>query len=390
MALTLGAFASSQKTDEHRLPLHPRHLERIDREVRSRLFLEVGYGERMGFADEELRPLVAGMRTREELIDDCDICILPKPTAGDLASFRPGQILWGWPHCVQDRPLTQMSIDRRLTVIAWESMNHWKPDGSLDVHVFHKNNELAGYCSVMHALQLTGTTGEYGRHLSAAVIAFGATGRGAVTALNALGILNVAVLTHREVPAVASPIHSTTMMHFERRTDDPRRAIVLDPSGPKPFDEFLAGYDVVVNCILQDTDAPLVFVTGDELGRFRSQSLIVDVSCDAGMAFDWAQPTSFREPIMIVGPGVQYYAVDHSPSYLWNSATWEISEALLPYLGVVSSGPLRWNANETIRRAIEVRDGVIRNPKILSFQNRPAEYPHPVDATHGQAVLASR
>ena len=30
--------------------------------------------------------------------------------------------------------------------------------------------------------------------------------------------------------------------------------------------------------------------------------------------------------------GLHYYAVDHSPSYLWNSATWEISEALLDYL----------------------------------------------------------
>ena len=26
-----------------------------------------------------------------------------------------------------------------------------------------------------------------------------------------------------------------------------------------------------------------------------------------------------------VGGGIHYYAVDHSPSLLWNSATWEIS-----------------------------------------------------------------
>jgi hypothetical protein len=30
----------------------------------------------------------------------------------------------------------------------------------------------------------------------------------------------------------------------------------------------------------------------------------------------------------------------------------------------------------TIRRAIEIRDGVIQNPKILSFQGRAAEFPH--------------
>ena len=36
-----------------------------------------------------------------------------------------------------------------------------------------------------------------------------------------------------------------------------------------------------------------------------------------------------------VGGTIHYYAVDHSPSLLWNSATWEISEALLPHLRTV-------------------------------------------------------
>ena len=73
--------------------------------------------------------------------------------------MRDGQVLWGWPHCVQDEEITQLSIDRRLTLIAFEAMNYWNADGSFSLHVFHKNNELAGYCSVLHALELIGTTG---------------------------------------------------------------------------------------------------------------------------------------------------------------------------------------------------------------------------------------
>ena len=80
--------------------------------------------------------------------------------------------------------------------------------------------------------------------------------------------------------------------------------------------------------------------------------------------------------LFTVGESTNYYAVDHSPSYLWNSATWEISEALLPHLRTVMDGPGSWDRDETIRRAIEIRDGVIRNPKILSFQRRSAEFPH--------------
>ena len=78
----------------------------------------------------------------------------------------------------------------------------------------------------------------------------------------------------------------------------------------------------------------------------------------------------------MVGDHVLYYAVDHSPSYLWDAATWEISEALLPFLPTVMGGPEAWDANPTIRRAIEIRDGVIQNPAILSFQGRSAKHPH--------------
>ena len=65
-----------------------------------------------------------------------------------------------------------------------------------------------------------------------------------------------------------------------------------------------------------------------------SGSLIVDVSCDEGMAFEWARPTGFSDPMFTVGGNINYYAVDHSPSYLWNSASWEISEALLGFLPI--------------------------------------------------------
>jgi alanine dehydrogenase len=373
--LTLGVVATSRKPDERRLALHPEHLSRIDGELRRRIFLERGYGERFDASDEQLGRLVGGLRTREQLCGECDIVVLPKPLAGELEALREGSVLWGWPHCVQDRALAQAAIDRRQTLIAWEAMHHWTDDGHFSLHVFHKNNEMAGYCSVIHALQLLGTTGAYGRRLRAAVLSFGATARGAVAALFALGIHDVTVLTHRSIPAVAAPpMAPARLVHYDRDPDRPGRVLPL--SEHESLAEFLAEHDVVVNCILQDTDHPIVFVASGELDRFRPGTLFVDVSCDEGMGFEWARPTSFAEPMFSVAPGVHYYAVDHSPSYLWSSATWEISEALLPFLPAVMAGPDGWAADVTIGRAIEIRDGVIQNPRILSFQRRAATYPH--------------
>ena len=73
----------------------------------------------------------------------------------------------------------------------------------------------------------------------------------------------------------------------------------------------------------------------------------------------------------------QYYGVDHSPTTCGTSSTWGISEALIPYLRTVIGGPAGWDQDQTIRKAIEIRDGVVLNPKILSFQGRSAEHPYP-------------
>jgi hypothetical protein len=257
-------------------------------------------------------------------------------------------------------------------------MNHWTREGHFSVHVFHKNNELAGYCSVLHAMSLLGISGDYGRRLRAAVISFGATARGAVRGLSALGVSDVTVLTQRSVSAVASPFASVRMQHFARDPENPTRTLALKGEEPGPLAEMLAEYDIVVNCILQDTDEPLMFVMDEDLPLFRPGTLFIDVSCDEGMGFEWARPTSFAEPLFTVGDGVHTYAVDHSPSYLWNSATWENSEALLEYLPIVMGGPAAWDASETIRRAIEIREGRVKNPRILSFQGRAPEPPYAV------------
>ena len=133
--------------------------------------------------------------------------------------------------------------------------------------MFHKNNELAGYCSVIHALQLAGLTGDYGRRLTAVVIGFGATARGAVTALNAHGVHEVAVLTNRDVAAVGSPIHSVLIRQFDHEPDGEHLSHVITERGREPLAAYLAENDIVVNCTLQDTAHPLVYLADGRPGR---------------------------------------------------------------------------------------------------------------------------
>jgi alanine dehydrogenase len=376
--LTLGVPCTSGKENESRLPIHPLHLERIDADIRAVMYLEHGYGRQFGVTDDVIAAQVAGLRTREELLAESDVVLLPKPVLSDLEQMHEGQVLWGWPHAVQDRALAQAAIDRRLTLVAWESMNHWSASGAFVLHVFHLNNELAGYASVLHALTLAGLTGTYGRPLTAAVLGFGNAARGAVTALHALGVRDVTVLTLRDTMAVASPIPSVVIEQLERTGDGSGRTVVVTRDESVPAAQFLAQHDLVVNCALQDPEAPLMFVADDELALFAPGTLLVDVSCDEGMGFECAVPTPLSAPTFVVGEGVTYYGVDHSPGVLWQSATWGISEAVLPFLRTVTDGPAAWDDDQTISGAIEIRDGVVVNPQILSFQARASTWPHTI------------
>ena len=112
--------------------------------------------------------------------------------------------------------------------------------------------------------------------------------------------------------------------------------------------------------LLQDPTAPQVFVTEDDLASFTAGSLVVDVSCDAGMGFEWARPTSFAEPMIQVANDGLYYAVDHSPSSLWNSATWEISEALMPSSTPRSATSVPASPFPAISRPAVIRSGMRR------------------------------
>ena len=185
--LSVGVFGTSRKKQEKRVPIHPDHLNWIAPEIRTHLFFEEGYGLPFGVNDEQIAKLSGGVCSRVELFQRCDIALLAKPIQEDFDEMKEGTIHWGWPHCVQQKGITQTAIDKKLTLIAWEAMHRWSAHGDWQLHIFHNNNEIAGYAGVLHAMNLLGIDGNYGPVRKAVVISFGSVSRGAIRALKARG-----------------------------------------------------------------------------------------------------------------------------------------------------------------------------------------------------------
>lgn len=375
MAPKIGAFGSSLKENERRVPIHPRHLREYPDGLIRRMVFETGYGARFGLEDDFFRRRGATTAAREALFGECDLLVLPKPMPQDLRQMRAGQVLFGWTHCVQQRAIAQNAIDRRLTLVSWENMHHWGTRDEKLVHVFYRNNEIAGYAAVLHCLGLVGIDGRYGPPRRTVILGYGSVSRGAVYALHALGFKDLRVYTRRPPYLVADRSPEGQYGQYYPGADG--RLWARSAEGRKvPLVDVLAEADVICNGILQNPDQPVMFMRADEVDRLRAGAVVVDISCDEGMGFPFAVPTTFDDPMIRVGNNIAYYAVDHTPSHLWDAASGEISRALLAYLETVSGGRPAWDSNATVSRAIDILDGRVLNPLVLSFQRRRPEYPH--------------
>ncbi len=374
--LKFGVIGTSKKEDERRIPIHPEHLIRLPEQIRRQLIFEEGYGTPLGITDSEMSDQSGGVATRHELLANLGNVILAKPVLADFEELREGGILWGYPHCVQQRSHTQAAIDRKQTLIAFEDMFIWGPNGQIGRHTFYKNNELAGYCAVLHALQLRGIDGHYGNQRKVIIFSFGAVSRGAIYALKARGFRDITICIQRPDHEVREEVLDCEYVRIRKGNEGEARMLVVEHDGTEqPLIDLINQSEIIVNGTLQKPDHPILFVTEDEISCLKPGCLIIDISCDEGMGFSFAKPTTFKNPMFKIGK-VDYYAVDHTPSYLWESASRSISAALIVHLPTVLAGYESWQQNETIRQAINIDAGVIQKPDIISFQNREALYPH--------------
>ena len=355
--------------------MYPAHLPLYSDELRASMVFEGNYGQDYGVPDDYITGGGARIASRDEIIGNSEIVVLPKPVPADLARMRTGQVLFGWAHCVQRSDVAQLAIDHRLTVIAWEAMNHWSASGDKLLHVFYKNNEIAGYAAVLHSLQLLGRDGHYGPRRRVTVFGYGSVSRGAIYALQGRGFNNIHVFTRRSPHLVAD---QNPDVYYGQYMVAPDGGVSVRTSEGRirPVLDELSESDIVCNGVLQDPTDPVTFVRDGDVAGLKPRSLIIDISCDPGMGFSFARPTTFGSPVFSVGPQVTYYSVDHTPSYLWDAASREISKVLQQYLEVVAKGRSSWNRDVTVRRAIEILDGVVQNPVILQFQKRGRDYPH--------------
>lgn len=311
-------FPISHKENEHRRGLTPMDAEQLKHP--DMIYVENGYGEVLGYSDEEYRSSGVNIASREEVLSKDIICD-PKVGDADYLDALESQTIFGWVHAVLNRDITDKLITGKLTAYAWEEM----VEGGR--HVFWRNNEIAGEAAIAHAYICHGV---FPYLTKVAVLGRGNIARGAIRALYSMG----------------ADVHQ-----YGRCSE-------------KLFRSELPCYDVVVNAVLWDKMRKDHIVYRQDLKRMKRGSMIIDISCDRSGAIETSIPTTIAEPIYVVD-GVTHYVVDHTPALFYKSTSEAISHVIPRYLDSLMEDA--WCGN---KEALIVKDGIIIDQAIKDYQGR--------------------
>lgn len=312
-------FPISHKENENRRALIPADVALLKN--KKHIYIEKGYGEVLGYSDEDYAQAGAHVSSRKEVLSKDIIC---DPKVGDANYLKElkDQTVFGWVHAVQNRDITDLLIENRLTAYAWEDMFE---QGR---HVFWRNNEIAGEAAIVHAYTLHGL---FPYNTKVALIGRGNIARGALKIL--------------------------TMMGAEVTVYDRKMETLLRHE--------IGNYDVVVNGILWDTSRKDHLVYKEDLKRMKKGALIIDISCDKNGGIETSIPTTLEDPMYTVD-GVVHYVVDHTPTLFYKTISHCLSESILKYLDDL----IEDNNTTVLEKSLIVKQGQIIDSRINAFQGR--------------------
>lgn len=312
-------FPISQKENEKRRCLIPSDIKNIKN--KEAVYIERGYGDVLGYSDEEYLNAGVNVADLHEILRKDIICDAKIGDAKYLNGLK-NQTVFGWVHAVQNKDITDILIDNKLTVYAWEDMYE---DGR---HVFWRNNEIAGEASIMHAYTLHGL---FPYDTKVAILGKGNTARGALKILTFMG---------------------ADVTIFDRKTE-------------KLFQKELDKYDVIVNCILWDTSRKDHIIYKKDLKRMKKGSLIIDVSCDKNGGIETSVPTTMDNPLYEID-NIVHYAVDHTPSIFYKTISKSLSEVVSKYIDFL----IEDNVDRILTDALIIEKGNVIDQRINMFQRR--------------------
>ncbi|MEV4660101.1 alanine dehydrogenase [Micromonospora sp. NPDC049301] len=355
------------KNHEYRVAITPAGVNEFTRSGHQ-VFVESGAGVGSSISDEEFATAGATiLPTADEVWDTAELVLKVKePIAEEYHRMREGQVLFTYLHLAASKECTDALIDRKVTAIAYETVE--LPDRSLPLlaPMSEVAGRLAPQVGAFYMMRTGGGRGVLPGGVSgvyaAKTVVIGAGVSGMNAAAIALGLQSEVLLLDKNVARLrqADAIYRGHLQTVASNAYEIERA-VLDA-------------DLVIGAVLVPGAKAPTLISNELVSRMKPGSVLVDIAIDQGGCFEDSRPTTHADPVYKVHESI-FYCVANMPGAVPNTSTYALTNVTLPYaLELANQG---WR--EALRRDPALALGLNTHDGQVTYG--------PVAESHGMSVL---
>ncbi|MFC5382455.1 alanine dehydrogenase [Aquipuribacter nitratireducens] len=363
---TVVGVPSEVKNHEYRVALTPSGVHEL-RTHGCEVLVQSGAGAGSSISDDDYRAEGA------TILDDADdvwgradlVLKVKEPVEQEYHRLREGLTLFTYLHLAADRRLTEELVDRKVTAIAYETVQ--TPDRALPL--LYPMSEVAGRLAPMvgaHTLMrasggrgvlMGGVSGTY----AAKVVVIGAGVAGLNATATAVGMQADVTLMDRDVSRLraADRIYQGRVQTVASNTLELERAVL--------------SADLVIGAVLVPGAKAPKLVSNELVSRMREGSVLVDISVDQGGCFEDTRPTTHADPTFRVHDSV-FYCVANMPGAVPNTSTYALTNVTLPYASAIAT--LGWRealrADPALALGLNTHAGTVTNEPVAAAHGMPA------------------
>jgi alanine dehydrogenase len=280
-----------------------------------------------------------------------------EPVAEEYHRVRPGQVLFAYLHLAADKALTEELLARRVTAVAYETVQ--TASGALPL--LAPMSEVAGRLAPqVGAATLLRAAGGRGTLLggvpgvaAAHVVVVGAGTAGMNAARIAVGMGAQVTVLDKNVDVLRAA---------DRELGGRVRTLT---SNAYTLERAVLEADLVIGAVLVPGAKAPVLVTDELVRRMKPGSVLVDIAVDQGGCFEGTRPTTHAEPTYRVHDSV-FYAVANMPGAVPHTSTYALTNVTLPY--AVALADLGWRdalrADAALAAGLNVHGGAVTHPGV--------------------------
>jgi alanine dehydrogenase len=311
------------KNHEYRVAITPAGVNEFVRSGHD-VVIESGAGVGSSIPDADFAHAGATiLDTADDVWGEADLILKVKePIAPEYHRMRPGQVLFTYLHLAASKECTDALVDRKVTGIAYETVE--APDRSLPLlaPMSEVAGRLAPQVGAYHLMRsgggrgvlMGGVSGVY----AAKVVVIGAGVSGMNAAAIALGMQAEVLLLDKNIHKLrqADAIYQGHLQTVASNAYEVERA-VLDA-------------DMVVGAVLVPGAKAPTLISNELVSRMKPGSVLVDISIDQGGCFEDSHPTTHDDPVYPVHQSM-FYCVANMPGAVPHTSTYALTNVTIPY-----------------------------------------------------------